>query len=243
MQSVTEVRPGTDYPVKAEENSMFVAIVLVQLLAASQHVEAVTTSNLGNGTVYTLQVVQDVSLERNTRNYNYLPYLLVGLHQGYPRKRSLLQFEDLPTNCTTIHWAKMYLYYVYSHKASFQSVQQAPFISRNIQVHVVKKEWEETQATRTYRKTGVPWSQPYLALNGSDAKKKVLDSVTIYTGRPRGFVEFDITKAIRRWKRGRPNYGVVIRASNEDTLGRDTRFASNANSDSTTHAYVNVLCS
>ena len=221
---------------------MFVAIIFVQLLAASQQVEAVTTSNLGNGTVYRLGVVKDVTLERGTTNYNYLQYLIVGLHPGFPKKRSLLQFEDLPSNCTKIHWAKMYLYYVYSHKASFQSVQQAPFISRKIQVHEVKKEWEENQATRTYRKTGVPWSQPYLALNGSDAKKRVLDSVTIYTSRPRGFVEFDITKAIRRWKKGRPNYGVVIRASNEDTPGRDTRFASNASSDSTTHAYVNVLC-
>ena len=88
----------------------------------------------------------------------------------------------------------------------------------------------------------MPWSKPYLDLNDSDAKKEVLDSVTIYTNRPPGFVEFDITEAIRHWKGSDPNYGVVIRASNEDTPGRDVRFASNANSDSTTHAYVNVLC-
>lgn len=88
----------------------------------------------------------------------------------------------------------------------------------------------------------MPWSQQYLDLNGGDARKEVLDSVTIYTNRPRGFVEFNITEASRHWKDSHPNYGVVIRASNEDTPGRDTRFASNANSDSTTHAYVNVLC-
>ena len=218
---------------------MFAAIILMLLLAASQQLEAVTTTNLGSGTVYRLRVVKDVSLERGTINYKYL---LVGLHLGFPKKQSLLQFEDLPSQCTTIHWAKMYLYYVYSHKASFQSVQQAPFISRNIQVHEVRKEWEETQATSTFRKTGLPWSKPYLDLNGGDAKKQVLDGVTIYTNRPSGFVEFDITEAIRHWKGGDPNYGVVISASNEDTPGRDTRFASNANSDSTTHAYVNVLC-
>ena len=147
-------------------------IVFIQLLAASQKVEAVTTSDLGSGTVYTLQVVKDVSLERSTTNFNYLEFLIVGLHQGYPRKRSLLQFEDLPSNCTEMHWAKMYLYYVYSHKASFQSIQQAPFISRNIEVHMVKKEWEESQATRDFRKTGVPWSQPYLNLNGTVLRKK-----------------------------------------------------------------------
>ena len=121
---------------------MFAAIIVILLLAASQQLEAVTTSNLGSGTVYRLQVVKDVSLERTTTNYNYMQYLLVGFHTGYPRKRSLLQFEDLPSQCTTIHWAKMYLYYVYSHKASFQSVHQAPFISHNIQVHKVRKEWD-----------------------------------------------------------------------------------------------------
>lgn len=224
--------------------TMFAAIALILLLAASLHghVEAVTTSNYGAGTVYKLQVVKDTTLERGTVNFNYLEYLIVGLHPGYPNKRSLLQFEDLPSNCTTLHWAKMYLYYVYSHKASSQSVQQAPFISRKLKVNPVIKDWEENQATSTFRKTGVPWSKPYLDLNGVDAKKKAVGSATIYTSRPRGFVEFDITRAIRRWKKEHPNYGVVIWATNEDTPGRDIRFASNASSDKTTHAYVNVFC-
>ena len=220
----------------------FAAIVLTLLLAATLQVEAVTTSNAGAGTIYKLQVVKDITLERAGTNWNNLEYLIVGLHPGFPKKRSLLQFEDLPSNCTTLHWAKMYLYYVYSHKASYQSIQQVPFISRNLKVHQVTKDWEENQATSTIRKTGVPWSKPYLDLNGGDAKKKALDNVTIYISRPRGFVEFDITRAIRRWKKGQPNYGVVIWATNEDTPGRDTRFASNASSDTNTHAYVNVFC-
>ena len=220
----------------------FAAIVLTLLLAATLQVEAVTTSNAGAGTIYKLQVVKDITLERGGTNWNNLEYLIVGLHPGFPKKRSLLQFEDLPSNCTTLHWAKMYLYYVYSHKASYQSIQQVPFISRNLKVHQVTKDWEENQATSTIRKTGVPWSKPYLDLNGGDAKKKALDSVTIYISRPQGFVEFDITKAIHHWQKGQPNYGVVIWATNEDTPGRDTRFASNASSDTNTHAYVNVFC-
>ena len=131
-------------------------IVFIQLLAASQNVEAVTTSDLGSGTVYTLQVVKDVTLERGTTNFNYLQYLIVGLHPGFPRKRSLLQFEDLPSNCTEMHWATMYLYYVYSHKASFYTVQQAPFISRNIEVHVVKKEWKKVKPPALFEKLGCP---------------------------------------------------------------------------------------
>ena len=68
---------------------MFVAIILVQLLAASQQVEAVTTSNLGNGTVYRLQIVKDVTLERGTTNFNYLQYLIVGLHPGLFSKKAM----------------------------------------------------------------------------------------------------------------------------------------------------------
>jgi len=65
-------------PLSWQKMSKLVAacIVLIQLLAASQNVEAVTTSDLGSGTVYTLQVVKDVSLERSTTNFNYLDFLL-----------------------------------------------------------------------------------------------------------------------------------------------------------------------
>lgn len=55
-------------------------------------------------------------------------------------------------------------------------------------------------------------------------------------------MEFDITKAVRNWKNGDSNYGVLMMATNEDALGRDNRFYSNAESDTSRHAYVNVLC-
>jgi len=81
----------------------FAAIVLTLLLAATLQVEAVTTSNAGARTIYKLQVVKDITLERGGTNWNNLEYLIVGLHPGFPKKRSLLQFEDLPSNCTTLH--------------------------------------------------------------------------------------------------------------------------------------------
>ena len=80
---------------------------------------------------------QDVSLERGTTNYNYLRYLLLGTHPGYPLKRSLLQFQDLDAACTHVKWAKMYVHYAYGHKASFMSPAQVPYISRPLQVHQV----------------------------------------------------------------------------------------------------------
>ena len=65
-------------------------------------------SDLGPGiTVYKLKVVEDVSLESQTTNYNYLQYLLTGFHPGYPKKRSLLRFEDVPSGCKSVSHAMM----------------------------------------------------------------------------------------------------------------------------------------
>ena len=49
----------------------------------------------------------------------------------------------------------------------------------------VKRQWSECQATSTIRLSGQPWSQPWLALNGSDADPigLVSEPVTIFTGR------------------------------------------------------------
>ena len=55
-------------------------------------------------------------------------------------------------------------------------------------------------------------------------------------------MEFDVTYAVKDWSNGVANNGLVIRATNELDPGRDTRFASNANIDSSTHAFVLVRC-
>ena len=90
-------------------------------------------TDLGPGiAVYKLKVVEDVTLERGSRNFNYLEFLIAGFHSGYPKKRSLLRFENVPSGCKSVNHAMMYIYYVYSHKASFQSVDQAPFVTRTI---------------------------------------------------------------------------------------------------------------
>lgn len=137
----------------------------------------------------------------------------------------------------------MYLFFLYAHKASWQSVQYAPYISRTLQVYQVKQQWNEAQATSINRLYNTPWNTPYLALDGSDAGPHAIGSVTIFTGRPvRNFVEIDITEAMRNWQYGDPNYGVLLLASNEDALGRDLRFASKTNQDSSRRPFVHVLC-
>ena len=88
----------------------------------------------------------------------------------------------------------------------------------------------------------VDWSQEFLDLTGNDAGPDVIDITTIYTKRPPGFVAFDVTDAVKNWRGGNPNYGVLLRATNENTEGRDIRFYSNRHSDKTKHAFINVLC-
>lgn len=105
--------------------------IMVVALAATG-----TTWKTGRGTVYMLRVTQDVSLERATRNYNWLPYLMVSKHPDFPNKRSLVQFENVPRSCPSskILSAKMYLYYVYAHKPSWHSIHKTPFVPRYLQV-------------------------------------------------------------------------------------------------------------
>ena len=94
------------------------------------------TWKTGRGTVYILRATQDVSLERATLNYNWLPYLMVSKLTDFPNKRSLVQFENVPKSCSSskIISAKMYLYYVYAHKASWHSIHKTPFVARYLQV-------------------------------------------------------------------------------------------------------------
>ena len=218
------------------------AIVLALFLAADALPTHSPAWDSGAGTVYTLQVLKDVWLE-GSYNKNNFHQILVGLHPRYPKKRFLVEFGNLPSGCSHIEWAKMYVYYAIAFKISSISVQQAPSISRTLQLHQVKKYWSETQATSTHRTSGTRWSEPYLALDGTDANPHALDSVTVFTSRPQGFIEFDVTEAVRNWQHGDSNYGILVWATNEDDEGRDLRFYSRSYSDSTKHAFINVLCS
>ena len=220
-----------------------VRVVMVVLLASA--LEGATSYYTGAGTVYILGVKQDILLANRYRNFNYLQYLIVSRLPQFPNKRSLVQFEDLPRACeaSRIYSAKMYLYYVYAHKASWHSLKQTPFIPRYLQVHLVKKSWREDQATRRWRFKGARWSSEWLRLDGTDAEAAPqCGTVTFFPLRPSGFMEFDVTNAVKSWRHGVPNYGLLIRATNELDRGRSIRFASNAMRDRSKHAFILVRC-
>jgi hypothetical protein len=127
---------------------------------------------------YTLKVTEDVSLERGSWNYNYLPYLLIGTHPGFPLKRSLLKFQNIPCECTFPLKASLHIYFVYPHKASFMSVAQVPAVKRYIVAYTVLKSWTETQATSTKRNKLAKWDKEWLNL-GTDAESLATSSTTV----------------------------------------------------------------
>ena len=120
---------------------------------------------------------------------------------------------------------------------------QVPRISRMIVAHRVLKSWVESQATRSRRYNGVQWAQRWLKL-GTDAVASPTSCGVIITPyvTPSSFVAIDVTSAVRNWKKGQPNYGLLIRATNEHEPGRDFRFYSNAEKNTYRHAYISVTC-
>ena len=109
---------------------MFGVVAVIMLAIVAKETEAYRTYNTGRGMVYRLGVTQDTTLEGSTQQLDYLQYLLVSKHPQFPNKRSLVQFENLPSACGPLQIisAKMYLYYVYAHKPSWHTIQGTPFI-------------------------------------------------------------------------------------------------------------------
>lgn len=64
--------------------------------------------------------------------------------------------------------AYMYVYYDYAFKPAFHTYDETPYLTHEVQLHVVNKAWLEDEATTIERLTGVSWSETYLALDGTD---------------------------------------------------------------------------
>ena len=209
------------------------AMLAVLALALVATVQGVTVENIDAGVNYRLNVTQSVTLEGYI-NREGGP-LLVGYYAGWPKKRSLVQFEDLPSTCDKVKSALMYLKYTNTYLPSSG-------IARTVCAHQVKKEWNETATTATVQFPGLPWNADYLALDNVDAKSYPTDCVAMHPLRPYGWVEFDVTAAVELWRCGQANHGLLVLATNEDTHGSHLSFESDDNSDATQRPFVHVLC-
>ena len=83
----------------------------------------------------------------------------------------------------------------------------------SVSVHRVLTDWDP--ATATYE---VPWQTPGLA-PGVDFEAEPLTAITLTNLLQReGWLDLDITPAVRAWLAGQPNYGVAVRMT-DDSFG------------------------
>ena len=213
------------------------------IFAAISFSVAYQTYDYGDSIIHELNIVQDVTVVSYS-NYDYLEYLLVAQHTSYPLKRSLVQFENLRSSCppNKIQYAKMYLYFPYAQRANFMSVKLVPYLKHTFQVYRVLKPWKEQEATSRYRQMGLKWNSTLLNI-GNDTEsepqceysfneRSKCSPTTLYPPRPSGFMEFDVTMAMRSWSKGAPNYDLLVKVINKAANGRDIRFYSKSHSDS-----------
>ena len=219
---------------------IFTTLIVISLIGICSSYNCSLTDKDGN-TLCRLEATGDVWLESSARK-NFYDFLIVGKHAGYPLKRSLLAFEDIPSTCYKIKHATMHVHYWYGHKPSFYSESSAPWVPRPIEARQVLKSWSETQATRDVRLTSTPWDSQYLNLNNVDARSNADDTQTITNNTLSSYISWDITTTATNWLNGQPNYGIVLSAANEDVLGRDIRFYSRERTRDLV-PYVDVLCS
>ena len=191
--------------------------------------EAALQQTCPGGPIKKLCATKDVFLEDNT-NKNSEPFLIVGKKPGFNAKRTVIQFESIPTNCNRVVRAKMYLYY-------YESSPAPSTLARTLQVHQLKKQWDETTAT-----LNSPWSAGP-RLNGIDAVPITMDTVNINAGTSiNQYIEFDVTQAAQNWKsNSQSNHGVLIFATNDEVDGSDLFFHNkeHANNPPVLYVYCN----
>ena len=176
----------------------------------------------------TLPAVKDTTLESNSRLGSY-EFLLVGHHARYPKKRFVIQFQDIPQSCGTVLSATMVLTYSHSHQ-----VRPPPFVppgTRVLCAYQILRYWnEQTIGHTTYMSSG------------SDYNSNCLDMATLLPWPGKGtLVRMDVTQAAKNWVNGAQNYGILVRVIHEDVVKRDRRFYSREAA-SANRPYLEVAC-
>ena len=226
-QYTNEYNPAKHIYRLYSHNSAMHSASIMLLLVAIAAIEIVIVPVQGD--VFNLTVVKDTTLEIHSNLGSY-GLLLVGNHPLYPIKRFVIQFEDIPAQCSSVYRATMVL--KYSHSSTPSSTSSLP-IERTLCAHRVLKSWSEDSG-------GVGLG--YIPL-GDGASSTCLSNVTLQPWPDFGSnVTFDITVAAKSWNRGNPNYGILVLATNENIVARDRRFFS-SEAGTSYRPYLLVDCS
>ena len=103
----------------------------------------------------------------------------------------------------------------------------APWLDSEINVHRVKRYWQESYARPRYRSRSCPnraWYKPYLDLGRDAVNEPECKKSKIYALTPSSWQAFDVTGSVKAWAEGAPNYWVLIKVHDETTEGVDLRF-------------------
>ena len=175
-----------------------------------------------------LPAVKDTTLETYSRLGSY-SLLLVGQHKYYPKKRFVIQFQDIPQSCRKVSRATMVLKYSHSHQV--RGPPYIPPVPRQLCVHQILRYWNE----RTVG--GTTYMNP-----GSDYDSNCLDTVSLQAHIGKGtLIRFDITAAAKNWVNGAQNYGILVKDVLEITISRDRRFYS-SEAGAANRPYLDVQC-
>ena len=183
----------------------------------------VDCDNPGSGACVVAQANQDTWLESGA-THGSDPLLIVGKHGGFPKKRSLVQFDlgDIPDGATVMS-ATFELYYVYAHKASFIPED---CIDRVIRVHQMLKPWTEAVASQVAAAPGVDWDTWLVGIDDVEAAI-VPEDEQLWPWQDTGWKSFDITQLAQAWATDpASNFGVLLMTPSEDTDGCDMRIRS-----------------
>ena len=131
--------------------------------------------------------------------YNSTAYLKVGFDTGI---RALVRFDvsSIPSSAT-VQQATLALYWD----------QRSNGNSLTLAAHQVLVDWVDSQASRTYRQTNVPWNTPGLGA-GTDYKATP-DGARAFTGAetPGKWIDLDVTDMVQSWVQNTANnQGLVL---------------------------------
>jgi len=180
----------------------------------------------------------------DTANYGSNTILAAGKHPsgGTLKARTLIKFNlsGIPSSATVLR-ATMNLSY-------YEAVNfgNGMWVDRWVEAYQVKKNWNEAQATKDKRVTSpdTSWLATYGALDGTDAVSSYESRVLFWQNEalPKWKL-WDLTALTQKWLTGAANFGVILKADNEDVAGYTMRFYSSEASPAFYQPYLEVIYS
>jgi len=175
-----------------------------------------------------LEAIADVWIE-DTENKNGQDFLIVGKTSTYPLKRALVAFDLSSLDVTSIVKAELHLHYYFS---EYAGVNPETPLDRTIGLHRMLRAWSETEATATMSMAGTSWTSPYVGIDDVDAVATP-DAELLWVHEDYGDKGFDITDAVNGWLANpSSNFGLLLRADNEESSGWQMRIHSREHTDS-----------